>query len=480
VNSLRNRLSLALSLVLLVAAGLLALGLQDFPRRLVEDYVGSRLQHDADLLYARVLDAPDPDAAAQDAAGTAYQVPLSGHYFVIHRGEQVIRSRSLWDEDLRVELPASVAEMAQRVPGPAGQSLLVFVKRFGGEDGGIVVAVTEDVGGVDAAIARFRKRLLIGVALALLALLALQRRLLVRGLAPLDKAVAACRRIERGELAAPDIDASARTAPSEVRPMLEALSRLARHQAQRLGRIRHAAGNLSHALKTPLAVLSQAADDVSSQGQTATAATIRAQLDSMRATIERELHRARLAGSGAPGESFEARSQLEALAAALQRLHRERHVSIEIDAPECRFPLDREDMLELFGNLLDNACKWARSRVRLSIPSTGEVADVLAFTVDDDGPGAPDEVRDRLGTAGLRTDEQQPGHGLGLAIVGDIVAQYGGTIGYRRSGSLGGLRVDVKLPMPCDAGADRTPADQRTEPARIRSASSSSTCGNSR
>lgn len=447
MNSLRNRLSLALSLVLLAAAGLLAFGLQDFPRRLVDDYVGSRLQHDADLLYARVLDAPDPEVAAQGAAGTVYQLPLSGHYFVIRLGDKVIRSRSLWDEDLPVGLPGAGAGFAQRIAGPSGQSLLVFAKRFTGTGGDIAVVVAEDVAELDAAIARFRERLLIGVALALLALLALQRRLLVRGLAPLDDAVATCRRLERGEFAA-DADSPGPAAPAEIRPMLEALGRLARHHAQRLGRIRHAAGNLSHALKTPLAVLAQSADELAARGDAQLAASLRAQLDAMRATIERELRRARLAGAGgAPGEPFEARTQLASLATALGQLHRERDVAIELDVPDRRFPLDREDMLELFGNLLDNACKWARNRVRLSIVPVGRAADALEFSVEDDGPGVPDELLGRLGTAGMRGDEQRPGHGLGLAIAGDIVAQYGGAIRYSRSANVGGLRVDVRIPL---------------------------------
>jgi signal transduction histidine kinase len=454
MNSLRRRLSISLAAVLLAAGALLAFGLQAFPRHLVEDYVLSRLRHDADLLYVRTLEAPADAAslevATRGAAGSVYELPLSGHYFLIRRGDQVRRSRSMWDEDVALAQPEPGQESTRHQPGPAGQRLLSFARHYpgseggigGGIDGGIVIAVAEDIAAIDAAITAFRNNMLIGLALALAVLLAVQRRLLVRGLAPLDDAVAACRQLERGEAAALSTDA-----PVEVQPLLDAVNRLAHHHTQRLGRIRHAAGNLSHALKTPLAVLAQTADELAAHGDAALADEVRVQLDAMRATIERELHRARLAGSGPTDEYFDARSQLGALADALRRLHAARGIAIELDVPDSRFPVDREDMLELFGNLLDNACKWAHRRVRLSIDAKS-APDALAFHVDDDGPGVPDDMLHRLGTAGLRSDENRPGHGLGLAIVGDIVAQYDGTIHYRRAPALGGLRVDVRLPLP--------------------------------
>lgn len=447
MSSLRRRLSLTLALVLIAAGALLAVGLQDFPRRLMEDYVAGRLGHDADLLYVRLADAvavADPgagdiDPARLGSAGPVYELPLSGHYFLIERGGQRIRSRSMWDTDI----PLAAAATGGRLDGPAGQSLLVVAKRFQGVGNAapVVVIVAEDLAGLDAAIADFRLKTLAVLALALSLLLILQRRLLLKGLAPLDSAVEACRRLERGEPA--DLDA---TAPSEVQPMLDAVGRLARHHAQRLGRIRHAVGNLSHALKTPLAVLAQQADGIEAQGDTALAAVMRGQVDAMGRTIERELRRARLAGGGSVGATFDARAQLQLLADVLQRLHGEGRIGVEIDAPEQGFPADREDMLELFGNLLDNAFKWARSRVRVVVAPDAS-GRVLAFSVEDDGPGVPGEVLERLGAAGLRTDEARPGHGLGLAIVSDIVAQYGGSIGFGNEAALGGLRVDVRLPL---------------------------------
>ena len=129
MNSIRRRLSLTLALVLLAAGVLLAFALRDFPRRMVEEHVLARLDHDADLLYVHLLDAlarqdgeAGMDSALMGAAGPAYDLPLSGHYFLIKRGEQLIRSRSLWDEDIAMPELGAAVERVQRGDGPAGQT----------------------------------------------------------------------------------------------------------------------------------------------------------------------------------------------------------------------------------------------------------------------------------------------------------------------------------------------------------------------
>lgn len=447
MSSLRRRLALALSLVLLAVAALLALGLQHYPRELVESYVVSRLEHDAETLYVRLAEAADPAAVAPGALGPIYALPLSGHYFVARRtahrpsdadSASTIVSRSLWDEELPVADLADAVERVVRRPGPAGQTLLAYTRRFAGTEGAWTITVAEDVSRLDAQIARFRNALLASILVALAVLAWLQRAIVVRGLAPLSRAVEACRRLERGEAASVP-----NAAPDEVRPMLEAVARLVHHQTQRLSRVRHAAGNLSHALKTPLAVLAQIADERAAAGDAATADAIATQVDSMRATIEREMRRARLAGSGARSTGFDAREQLEQLAEALARLHAGRELRIDVIAPDLRLPIDREDLLELFGNLLDNACKWARTTVRIELRDLHGHVD---FQVEDDGPGVDEALLARLGHGSLRTDESRPGHGLGLTIVRDIVEQYGGTLEFDRS-PLGGLRVQGRIPL---------------------------------
>jgi signal transduction histidine kinase len=165
----------------------------------------------------------------------------------------------------------------------------------------------------------------------------------------------------------------------------------------------------------------------------------------MRRMIDRELKRARLAGEGPSGARFLVESEVPPLMDALRQMYREKNLKLESRIPAAHsFAGDREDMLELIGNLLDNACKWARNRVRLTV----ETAPGLAVAIEDDGPGVSSGQLDRLIKRGVRLDESAAGHGLGLSIVNDIIRQYGGELDFDRSPDLHGLRVRVRLPAP--------------------------------
>ena len=324
--------------------------------------------------------------------------------------------------------------------GPAGQELLILSRGHELPWGRMTLVVAEDVGEMKRRIEQFERIFLIAMVIAFILIAMVQQIIVYTGLRPLDRAVRACRAAETGE--AGPIDAA--NAPREIAPVLDAVDRLVRHHGRRLARTRHALGNLAHALKTPLATLAQEADALDAQGDSKAAAALRRQIESMRNTLERELHRASLAGPGAPGAGFDAAKELTALADTLERLHRGR-IAIEVDVPAVRrFPADPDDLLELFGNLLDNACKWAKARVRIM----GGAGEGLRIVIEDDGPGVADGMLVRLGEVGLRLDESRPGHGLGLAIARDVVDQYGGQIGFGRSVELGGLRVEVTIPRP--------------------------------
>ena len=174
----------------------------------------------------------------------------------------------------------------------------------------------------------------------------------------------------------------------------------------------------------------------------------------MRGHLERELRRARLAGGTAPaaGAMFNPRAELQVLVQVLQGIYRDRKLDVALDAQDELLPFDREDMLEIAGNLADNACKWASSRVHLRAHAD---AAELRIEVADDGPGCSEDEAAAILGRGVRLDEEMPGHGLGLAIVRDAVEFYGGRLTLGRDPQLGGLLVRVALPLP--SASDSTP-----------------------
>jgi len=238
--------------------------------------------------------------------------------------------------------------------------------------------------------------------------------------------------------------------PSEVQPLVRDLNALLAHQQAAVSRAASKAADLAHGLKTPLAILAQEAERASAAGEAELAAAIGEQVERMRQQIDYHLAHARAAASGAmPGAHCTIRESADALARTLLRLHAERGITIEVrsevaHAVRCR----REDLDEMLGNLLDNACKWTRSRVVVSSrqelrPDGGGTTIV---TVEDDGPGVAPSQRERVLQRGARADEAAPGSGIGLAIVRDLAQLYGGAI-VLDSSALGGLRATLRLPI---------------------------------
>ena len=232
--------------------------------------------------------------------------------------------------------------------------------------------------------------------------------------------------------------------PTEVQPLVDDLNGLLAHQQQAIARATAKAGDLAHGLKTPLAVLGQEADRAEAAGAPETAETIRQQVERMRRHVEYHLAHARAAASGAtPGARCDVRPAADGLARTLRRLHAQRDVAIDVDVPENASASVRcEDLEEMLGNLLDNACKWARSHVRVS--AAAEAGRTRIF-VDDDGAGIEPALRATVLQRGVRADEAAPGSGLGLAIVRDLAELYAGSVTLGTS-PLGGLRAELDLP----------------------------------
>ena len=232
--------------------------------------------------------------------------------------------------------------------------------------------------------------------------------------------------------------------PAEVQPLVNDLNALLEHREQAVRRAIAKAGDLAHGLKTPLAVLTQEAERVKQSGQIELAAAIAQQVERMRRQIEYHLAHARASASGAAaGARCQVADSAQGLARTLRRLHADRGITIDVDAAaDLYVRCQREDLDEMLGNLLDNACKWATSRVALTASPVGP--DVV-MTVDDDGPGLDATKYDAVLQRGVRADQAAPGSGLGLAIVRELSELYGGSVSLSQS-PFGGLRARLQLP----------------------------------
>jgi signal transduction histidine kinase len=232
--------------------------------------------------------------------------------------------------------------------------------------------------------------------------------------------------------------------PAEVQPLVHDLNTLLEQRAQAVARAIAKAGDLAHGLKTPLAVIAQEAEHARSAGNGPFADAVREQVERMQRQIDYHLAHARAAASGAaPGARAVVADSAHGLARTLLRLHAGRGMAIDVDVPaQQSVRCQREDLDEILGNLLDNACKWGRSRV---VVTAGVDGGRVAITVDDDGPGIDRGQRELVLQRGVRADESAPGSGFGLAIVRDLAELYGGALSLDSS-PLGGLRVRLTLP----------------------------------
>jgi signal transduction histidine kinase len=234
------------------------------------------------------------------------------------------------------------------------------------------------------------------------------------------------------------------TYPAEVQPLVNDLNTLLDHRDQAVKRAVARAGDLAHGLKTPLAVLSHEAERAAAAGHRELADAVTQQVERMRRQVESHLAHARAAASGAtPGARCTVAESAEGLSRTMLRIHADRGIAIDVRVPpEHLVRCQREDLDEMLGNLLDNACKWGRSRVAIASIAAEQS---IAITVDDDGPGLDPSMRDVVLQRGVRADEAAPGSGFGLAIVRDLAELYGGTIALSRSAD-GGLRARLTLP----------------------------------
>lgn len=447
-TSLQQRLSLGLVALLMV----FGIALMQLTVWLVDEglrrYLSAEMEQESQTLLRALVRDQDDFVLDEKRLSASYSRPFSGHYFLVQLEESTLRSRSLWDHGLSA--PPLTGLAPGLITGPNKEQLLVFRGDYRRFSQPIQIVVARNYSPVVNA---FKKVQMVGAGIgigALLLLVLLQRMLVKRALKPLRHVQGQIAQLQDG--AREQLDVSS---VEELTPLVDQINRLLTHTEDTLNRSRRALGNLGHALKTPLAVLISLSNRRELLAHPELHQQLHTQLAHMQERISRELTRARLAGDALPGAYFDSARELPDLCSTLVHIHGA-HLAVNWTAePGLRLPWDREDMLELIGNLLDNACKWASSRVDVSITRRADGAPHgdefghgpgYEICVEDDGPGISIDQRDALMARGARGDERVSGHGLGFSIVRDIVEHCRGDIALGDS-ALGGLKVSVRLPL---------------------------------
>ncbi|MGH6827750.1 MAG: sensor histidine kinase [Rhizomicrobium sp.] len=448
-NSLAARLIAAAAIWAMLALAVGGFILSNAFRNAVEDNFDTALAGDMDGLIAAAEPDPEGGLVLQDRfVNREFDRVYSGLYYQIRPvapGPGAEISRSLFDRALSVIGGQTRGTITYGFAmGPEDQHLRVLSRRVEfpvapitqpNDKGAYIFTVAGDLSAVQREISAFNGTLIwsfLLLGLGLVAAVLLQVRV---GLMPLRRLHQSLARIRDGSAQRLEGDF-----PAEIAPLAAELNSLIEHSKEVVGRARTHVSNLAHFLKTPLSVLASEAQAESGP----LADQVRRQVETMRRQVDHYLARARAAGSvNVLGNRTPAAPVLRDLVRVLERIHAERRLTIDCDCPrDLCFRGERQDLEEMAGNLMDNACKWATGRVR--VRGWRERAQLI-LTVEDDGRGLTPEDRARVGARGERLDERVPGSGLGLAIVRDISKLYAGSLTLEAS-PLGGLEARLSLP----------------------------------
>lgn len=364
--------------------------------------------------------------------------PYSGLYYQISgKGFDHFRSRSLWDRALQVHSGHGDDDIHVYDSNEFPDDRLRVLERDVKLPGSKVswrFQVAQSRAGLDEQIASLRKTLVRSFALLALGLIVLAALQTFYGLWPLRKvreAIAAMRAGKASRIT--------EAMPNEVTPLVEELNALLEHNEKQAEEARRHAGNLAHALKTPLTVIMNAA----TAGAPDLSETVVREATTMRRQVDHHLARARAVGRRGHAHSrAEVWPSLQAVERAVGRLYG--HVRLDMAGrQDLAVRVERQDLDEILGNLIENAAKYGGGSVFVTVAGDAGFVEIM---VEDDGRGIPEELRDKLFERGVRLDTSKPGTGLGLAIVRDVVEIYGGTVALEESEDLGGLLVRLRLP----------------------------------
>ncbi len=442
-ESLRFRLIAAAAVWLIVALIAAYLALSYIFRTQVEAGFEEELQIHAEEVE-RITRFNRQGAAVQRLpfSDPRYEAPFSGFYWEVDAPEGVRFSSGSLQGRVIGPLPQDADPKAKphivRVNGPTGP--MIINARYGpAKEGGLRFAVGTDIRHVEDAIKEFDSLLFLALGGLGAVLVLTVLGLVTFGMAPFSKLAQAMREVRAG--AALSVEGNH---PTEVQPLVTELNTLIKGQRDSLQRARAQAGNLAHALKSPLAIVADEAFQLDERGDKAAGHMIAGQCKAMQLHIDHHIARARAqAVSRLPGTQSNAAETIAGVVSALSRLHVSKEIQLDQSLdPTIRAAMDGQDLSELVANLIDNAFKYAKSRI--IVTAAGDDEGHLRIVVEDDGPGLQPQMREIVFSPGIRLDETRPGTGLGLSIVRDLVELYQGEVELGTS-SLGGLSAGLKL-----------------------------------
>lgn len=446
MRSLRTRLITAAALWVVAGVAIAGFLLSTEFKAFLSEQLNHELKEHLDELEGIIkIDEGGRVSVQRDLSDPRYSMPLSGFYWEVQRnGDIAARSKSL--EGPMLKVPVDSGNDAQvhhhDISGPTGALLITERLRWmAGEKEPTRIIVGTDKRLFDEVLKKFNNVLVWSLGLFSVSMIVVAGLLLAYAMAPIGRLRAAFSRYRSGETA--DMRGEF---PDEVQPLIDDLNSLLRASAEQIQRARAQAGNIAHGLKTPLAILADEAHQLRQKGDEQSARVLFEQCRRMQGQIDYQIARARSAASRSkPGTAASLTDAAVSVVAALTRLHADRSLQIHNAVPAgVVVACESQDLNEILGNLIDNACKHAKTEITVRLVDSTSPG-FVAVVVEDDGPGLPPEAWDIVFNVGERWSNKDSGSGLGLAVVRDLVHLYGGKIRLGHS-ELGGLKVEFELP----------------------------------
>ncbi|MCF1428145.1 MAG: ATP-binding protein [Shewanella sp.] len=439
--SIRTKLSLWLTALVVLGTIVGMLLFESMLRQAFHDSIINRLEEDLEHVIMATHFHDGQISIDESQLSIFYKPAYSGRYFQLNLPHDIIRSRSLWDQTLDIDLLGKGENRVWQAKGPKNHDMQLLSVGLSSNASHQTATLTV---AQDLSIGRrvfseiYGTKLLVNLGM-LAAMIAGIFLVLRQSFKPLRKMTLSLSQLRDGDITKLELN----ELPPEIVPLARTHNELLDYTANQIKRSRNNLGNLSHGLKTPLAVMQQQVE-VLGLKDPQLAEAMQQQLDQICKMIERKLTAARITGSMLPAARMTLPEDLEGLTNTLSKVYQQKqvHCHLDLDTQVNRLPIHREDGMELLGNLLDNAYKWACSQVLISVRQTTEGVKV---SILDDGPGVADHELSLLTERGIRLDESVMGHGLGLSIVKEICEQYDIRLLFCRSDKLGGLSIHLEF-----------------------------------